>query len=87
MNELHALLKNMFPAIDFDNENDLIGNMRIDSLDLLRLIDALEQRYEISIPVEDVTTGNFRSIGMMHSLINRLRSQTDAIIKSQIYEN
>jgi len=81
MNELNSLLKNMFPTIDFDNEIDLIGNRRIDSLDLLRLIDALEQKYEISIPVEDVTVENFSSIKMMHSLICRLCSQCSAITK------
>jgi acyl carrier protein len=73
MDELLTFLKNTFPLIDFHDENNLIKDSQIDSIDLLNLIDALEGRYSITIPMEDITLENFNSIPAIHSLICRLR--------------
>ena len=43
----------------------------IDSIGLLQLVDYLESRYKIEIPMEDITPENFDTLsGISHSVIN-----------------
>ena len=72
MNELTAFLKKMFPAINSENENKLIEEGLIDSLDLFRLVAALEEDYKISIPFDEILFENFNAISDIHSLITKL---------------
>jgi acyl carrier protein len=72
MKDLNAFLKNMFPAVNSENENRLIEDGVIDSLDLFRLVSALEEEYKIAIPFDDILFENFNSVAAISSLINRL---------------
>jgi len=72
MNELKTLLSNLFPAIDFDKESSLIKDGLLDSLDLFKLIGALEQEYKLTIPMEELTAENFSSLNTMHTLLCKL---------------
>ena len=72
MRDLIVFMTNMFPAIDFESETTLVENGLLDSLDLFGLIAALEQQYNVSIPVEDISPENFNSVVAIFSLITRL---------------
>ena len=72
MKELNVFLKEIFPAIDFEREDQLIGNGVLDSLSMFNLIAALEEEYKISIPFEEILPENFNSMASISSLVNRL---------------
>jgi len=72
MGNLIVFLANMFPAIDFESETTLVENGLLDSLDLFGLIAALEQEYNVSIPMEEISPKNFNSVMGISSLITRL---------------
>ena len=72
MKDLNVILKEMFPAIDFEKEDKLIGDGTLDSLSMFNLIAALEEEYNISIPFEEILPENFNSIDSISSLIKRL---------------
>ena len=69
MKDLNVILKEMFPAIDFEKEDAL---MSLDSLEVFMLIDKLEQEYNVSIPMDEVSQENFNSMEAINSLIYKL---------------
>jgi len=80
MNELMVFLKNEFPGIDFEKNDNLVENGELDSLSLIKLIALLEQEYDISIPFDEILPKNFNSAESIYSLICRF-SNVDSNFK------
>lgn len=59
-------------AVRVDDEIVLDGT--IDSLGVTRLVDFLETRFEITVPPEEVTIENFRSIATMAGFVRSRQS-------------
>ncbi|MFF3669082.1 acyl carrier protein [Microtetraspora malaysiensis] len=51
---------------------NLLGDLGVDSLALLELVEILEKRFRVSIPDED--TGQIRTLADLTSVIHRLTS-------------
>ena len=73
MNELCELLKECCPMVDFINEKSLITNKVIDSMDIVNIIEAIENKYDISIEFEMINAENFDSIEAMEAMIKKLQ--------------
>ena len=73
MTELYDLLKECCPLVDFKKENKLITNKIIDSMDIVNIIDAIENKYNISIEFEMINAENFDSIEAMDAMIKKLK--------------
>jgi len=50
-------------------EDEIVLDGTVDSLGVTRLVDFIEQRFGVSIPAEDVTIDNFRSISTLAAYI------------------
>lgn len=72
MEKLIAILKNMHPEVDFESEDDLIGDGILDSLDIVTLITEINNTFDVSIPAEEVVPENFCSASALWALIERL---------------
>jgi acyl carrier protein len=72
MKDLNRFLKDLFPDINPENENKLIEDGVLDSLDIFRLVTALEEEYKISIPFDEIIFENFNSKASIQSLMNKL---------------
>ena len=72
MEDLIEFLKSEFPVINFQNNHKLVESGELDSLNLIRLIAALEQKYDISMPMDEISAENFNSITSIFSLIQKL---------------
>ena len=72
MGKLLAILKNMHPDVDFEAEDDLIGDGILDSLDIVTLITEINNTFDVSIPAEEVVPENFCSTAALWALIERL---------------
>ena len=72
MDELLEILSQMHPDVDFEIEDDLIGNGVLDSLDIVTLITEINDTFEVSIPAEEVIPENFSSADAIWDLIRRL---------------
>ncbi len=72
MDKLIKILKGMHPEVDFDTEDDLIGNGVLDSLDIVTLITEINSEFDVSIPAEEVVPENFCSANAIFALIERL---------------
>ena len=72
MEKLLAILKNMHPDVDFEAEDDLIGDGILDSLDIVTLITEINNVFDVSIPAEEVVPENFCSASALWALIERI---------------
>ncbi|MBR3893559.1 MAG: acyl carrier protein [Clostridia bacterium] len=72
MEQLLAILKNLHPDVDFDAEEDLIGEGILDSLDIVTLITEINSEFDVAIPAEEVVPENFSSAAAIFALIERL---------------
>ncbi len=72
MEELYRILKDLHPDVDFDAEEDLIGDGVLDSLDIVTLITEINSAYDVNIPAEEILPENFRSAKAIYALITRL---------------
>jgi acyl carrier protein len=58
---------------ELTDELSLIDGQVIDSLDLLKLISALEEEFDVQIPDEDLLPENFSSIGQIAAYVHSLQ--------------
>ena len=72
MEALMNILKGLHPEVDYDTEEDLIGNGVLDSLDIVTLITEINSEYDVCIPAEEVIPENFCSASAIYALIQRL---------------
>ena len=54
MNELMEILEELRPDVDFENETLLIGNGILDSFDIVSLVTALNDAFDIEIKPNDL---------------------------------
>ena len=74
MTELALLLKECCPMVDFRKEKNLMTNKIIDSMDIVNIIAALENKYDISIEFDMITAENFDSIETINAMIRKLQA-------------
>ena len=73
MEELMKLLTETCPGIDFAGSEALIDDGILDSLDIVTIVSALMDAYDVTITVDDLVPENFNSVGAMLSLIEGLQ--------------
>jgi D-alanine--poly(phosphoribitol) ligase subunit 2 len=74
--EVFRILKDIKPMVELDGVNDIIDGGYLDSLELMSLIAALMEKYEIEIDVDWITPENFNSIDSIANMIAQLKSST-----------
>ena len=72
MNELIEILKEIHPDVDFESENSLVDDGILDSLDIVTLITEINDRFDVTIPPEEILPENFNSAEALWSLIEKL---------------
>ncbi len=66
-----SILNEVQPAYDFNDEVDFVENGYLDSFDIVQLISALEEEFQVKIPAKELLPENFCSVAAIESLINR----------------
>ncbi len=72
MEKLIEILEELHPDVDFENEDGLIDNGILDSLDIVTLITEINDRFDVSVPAEEIIPENFNSAAALMALIERL---------------
>ena len=75
MERLLEILSTIRPDVDFINEQNLIEDGVLDSLDIVSIISELMDEYDIAIKVSELSPENFNSIGAISKMIERLRAK------------
>ncbi|SEQ37121.1 Phosphopantetheine attachment site [Butyrivibrio sp. TB] len=61
--------------VDFENETALIDDGILDSFDILQIISALNDEYDISIPASEIIPDNFNSAESLWAMVERLQNE------------
>ena len=72
MEQLLDILRRMHPDVDFESNDDLIGEGVLDSLDIVTLITEINTTFDVAIPAEEVIPENFNSAEAIYAMIERL---------------
>lgn len=75
MEELLEILKNIRPNVDFEHCEDLINSDTLDSMDMVMIMTQIMQKFDLSIPPEEMVPENFNSAKAMYRLIQKLEDE------------
>lgn len=75
MDELMEILEELRPDVDFENETGLIDNGILDSFDIVSLVTALNDAFDIEIKPNNLVPENFNSAKAMLALVEELQDE------------
>ena len=61
MNDFIAMLKKIKPNVDFENEDALVDDGILESLDIITIIAEIADKYDVIIPSDEIIPDNFNS--------------------------
>lgn len=73
MEKLMEILEDIRPDLDFEKEDNLIDGKVLDSFNIITIVTELNQEFDISINVNQITPENLNSAKNMWDLICKLR--------------
>lgn len=75
MEELLEVLKRVKPGVDFKNNHNLIDEEVLDSFDIVSIVAAINEEFDIQITAKDIVPENFNSIEEMYALVEKLEEE------------
>lgn len=72
MEKLIEILNSLHPDVDFENNDSLIDDGILDSLDIVSLVTEINSEFDVTIPAEEIVPENFNSAKALMELITRL---------------
>lgn len=73
MNDFIAMLKKIKPNVDFENEDALVDDGILESLDIITIIAEIADKYDVIIPSDEITSDNFNSAEVLYELVEDLK--------------
>jgi acyl carrier protein len=77
MQKLLSVLKEINEEIDYENSNALIDNHLLNSFDIIQIVVALNEAYDIRIPASEIVPANFNSAQALYAMVQRLLSEKE----------
>ena len=71
MSKIYKILELIKPEVNFRDETSFIQENVLDSLDIIKLVVALEEEFSISIDTEEILPDNFESVEDISKLIKK----------------
>lgn len=75
MEELLEVLKRVKPGVDFENNSNLIDEEVLDSFDIVSIVAAINEEFDIQITAKDIVPENFNSLEEMYALVEKLEEE------------
>lgn len=75
MEDLIDLLKDIKDDVDFEHSTTLIDDRELDSFDIIQIVAALNDEYDIKIPASDIIPKNFNSAKAIYDMVQRLQDE------------
>ena len=72
MEKIYAILEGIRPEVDFRETSDFIEDDVLDSLDIIKLVSALEEEFSITVDAEEIVPDNFVSVEDISNLVKKL---------------
>ena len=74
MEDLLNLLKGIKPDVEFEGNEHLIDNEELDSFDIVSIVSAISEEFDVEIGPKDIIPENFNSVEAMYNLIQSLEN-------------
>ena len=72
MDELIEILKDLHEDVDLDTFTTIIGDKILDSFNLVTIISEIDDKFDVTIPAEEIIPENFNSAKALYALIEKL---------------
>ena len=72
MEKLLKILKEACPGVDFESSDALVDDGVLDSFDIVSIVSAIMDEYDVLISVNELVPENFNSVSAMYELIEKL---------------
>ena len=72
MEKLLNILNDLHPDVDFENNESLIDDGILDSLDIVSLVTEIYAEFDVTIPAEEIVPENFNSAKALMALITKI---------------
>ena len=72
MEKLLEILNELHPDVDFENNESLIDDGILDSLDIVSLVTEIYAEFDVTIPAEEIVPENFNSAKALMALITKI---------------
>lgn len=69
------MLSDINDDVDFTTEDKLVDNRVLDSFDILAVISAIDDEFDVSVPAKDIVPENFNSAQAICAMIQRLANE------------
>ena len=73
--ELIEILEEIRSDVDFENEENLITDGILDSIDVVSLVGEIDEAFDVQIHVEDLIPDNFNSVDAIIALIEKIQDE------------
>ncbi len=71
LGRIYEILESTLPQVDFEQEDRLVDDGILDSLDVASLVTELNEEFDIEIPNEEITSDNLNSAKAINDLVER----------------
>ena len=73
--DLRAILEEIRPDVDFENETELIDGGVLESMDIVAIVGEIKEAFDVTIGIEQLTPENFNSEKAILELIEQLMEE------------
>ena len=73
MDEFIKMLKKVKPNVDFENEEALVDDGLLESLDIISIISEIADQSGVHIPSDEIIPDNFNSAEALYELVEDLK--------------
>ncbi len=71
------MLSEIEEDIDYETVTTLVDDRHLDSFDILAIIAAIDEEFDVSVPAKDIVPENFNSAQSILELVRRLANEED----------
>lgn len=75
MEKLLEILAGIRPDVNFENETALIDDGILDSFDVVSIISALDDEFDVQVRISELDPENFNSVDSIWALIQSLKQE------------
>ncbi len=75
LDDVIEMLEDIQEDIDYETCTTLIDDHMLDSFDILAIVSAADDEFDIAIPAKDIIPDNFNSAEALCALLNRLADE------------
>ncbi len=72
MDKIISMLRELHPDIDFETAEALVDDGILDSMDIVSLVTAIYDEFDVRIPADRILPENFNSAAALGKLVNEL---------------